>query len=153
MIATVEEIARRYGVSYSVCPLMATVNGGDVVETIAQHLQPNTRLLVISHIFWNTGQVLPLTEIAALCHGQTPAIPVLVDAAQSVGVLPLNLPETGVDFYAFTGHKWWCGPAGLGAVRAARIFGFAAAYLHWLAQCDGGWNGQPHRLETQRPAV
>lgn len=153
VIATVEEIARRYGVSYSVCPLMATVNGGDVVETIAQHLQPNTRLLVISHIFWNTGQVLPLTEIAALCHGQTPAIPVLVDAAQSVGVLPLNLPETGVDFYAFTGHKWWCGPAGLGAVRAARIFGFAAAYLHWLAQCDGGWNGQPHRLETQRPAV
>ena len=41
---------------------------------------------------------------------------VLVDAAQSVGVLPLNLIESGVDFYAFTGHKWWCGPEGLGGL-------------------------------------
>jgi len=39
-----------------------------------------------------------------------------VDAAQSVGVLPLQLAETGVDFYAFTGHKWLCGPAGIGAL-------------------------------------
>jgi L-cysteine/cystine lyase len=40
----------------------------------------------------------------------------LVDAAQSVGVLPLNLTELAVDFYAFTGHKWLCGPAGVGGL-------------------------------------
>lgn len=156
VIATVEEIARRYGVSYSLCPLMATVNGGDVVETIAQHLQPNTRLLVISHIFWNTGQVLPLAEIVALCHGQAPAIPVLVDAAQSVGVLPLNLPETGVDFYAFTGHKWWCGPAGLGGlyVRPESLELLHPTFIGWRSvTVDGagqptGWKPNGQRFEV-----
>ncbi|MFM6283089.1 MAG: aminotransferase class V-fold PLP-dependent enzyme, partial [Dolichospermum sp.] len=40
----------------------------------------------------------------------------LIDAAQSVGVLPLDLTALGVDFYAFTGHKWLCGPAGVGGL-------------------------------------
>jgi L-cysteine/cystine lyase len=58
--------------------------------------------------------VLPLAEIVRVCHGRS--VQVLVDAAQSVGVLPLNLTELGADFYAFTGHKWWCGAAGLGGL-------------------------------------
>ncbi|WP_309740473.1 aminotransferase class V-fold PLP-dependent enzyme, partial [Chamaesiphon sp. OTE_20_metabat_361] len=43
-------------------------------------------------------------------------IRILVDAAQSVGLLPLNLGQLGIDFYAFTGHKWWCGPEGVGGL-------------------------------------
>jgi L-cysteine/cystine lyase len=39
-----------------------------------------------------------------------------VDAAQSVGSLPLNLSDLQADFYAFTGHKWLCGPAGVGGL-------------------------------------
>jgi L-cysteine/cystine lyase len=39
-----------------------------------------------------------------------------VDAAQSVGCLPLNVTELDADFYAFTGHKWLCGPAGVGGL-------------------------------------
>ncbi|NEP19863.1 MAG: aminotransferase class V-fold PLP-dependent enzyme, partial [Leptolyngbya sp. SIO4C1] len=49
-----------------------------------------------------------------LCHSQS--VPVLIDAAQSVGMLPLTLDQLGADFYAFTGHKWWCGPAGVGGL-------------------------------------
>lgn len=120
VIATVEEICRRFGVEMSFCPILATLNAGNPAEVIAEHLRPNTRLVIVSHILWNTGQVLPLTDIVKVCHqartrsGET--IRVLVDAAQSVGSLPLNLSETGVDFYAFTGHKWWCGPAGIGGL-------------------------------------
>ena len=40
----------------------------------------------------------------------------MVDAAQSVGSLDLNLPELEIDYYAFTGHKWLCGPAGVGGL-------------------------------------
>lgn len=118
IIAAVQELQYRFGLEISTCPLMATLNGGDPVAVVQSHLKPNTRLLVVSHILWNTGQVLPLTEIVTACHGHRGDRPVhvLVDAAQSVGVLPLNLAETGVDFYAFTGHKWWCGPAGVGAL-------------------------------------
>lgn len=114
IIATVQEIQRRFGVEMSVCPIMDTLNEGNPAAVIAEHLHPNTRLVVLSHILWNTGQVLPLAEIVQVCHNSKGATKVLVDAAQSVGVLPLNLTEIGVDFYAFTGHKWLCGPEGTG---------------------------------------
>ncbi len=153
IVASVMELQRRFNLEVSVCPLAATLNQGDAVAVIANYLQPNTRLLVISHILWNTGQVLPLAEIVKVCHkGHEPPltppcqgggqedlpvnnhkIRVLVDAAQSVGVLPLNLIESGVDFYAFTGHKWWCGPEGLGGlyVSADALVDLQPVFIGW----------------------
>ena len=119
IIAAVGELQRRFGIEVSIAPVMETLNDGDPVAVIERSLQPNTRLVVLSHILWNTGQVLPLADIVRVCHQyktQGQPVQVLVDAAQSVGVLPLNLAETGVDFYAFTGHKWWCGPEGAGGL-------------------------------------
>ncbi|HSF76754.1 MAG TPA: aminotransferase class V-fold PLP-dependent enzyme [Microcoleus sp.] len=131
IVASVMELQRRFNIEVSICPLAATLNEGDPVAVIADSLQPNTRLLVISHILWNTGQVLALTEIVKVCH-QT-KVKVLVDAAQSVGVLPLNLIESGVDFYAFTGHKWWCGPEGLGGlyVSAEALADLHPVFIGW----------------------
>lgn len=142
IVASVMELQRRFNLEVSVFPLVATLNEGDPVAIITNYLQPNTRLLVISHILWNTGQVLPLAEIVKVCHEfpQTPDLPmnnhkirVLVDAAQSVGVLPLNLIESGVDFYAFTGHKWWCGPEGLGGlyVSAEALADLHPVFIGW----------------------
>lgn len=157
IVASVMELQRRFNLELSVCPLAATLNEGDAVAVIADYLQPNTRLLVISHILWNTGQVLPLAEIVKVCHQgyeppltspwqgggqeerqedlpvQNHKVRVLVDAAQSVGVLPLNLIESGVDFYAFTGHKWWCGPEGLGGlyVSADALVDLHPVFIGW----------------------
>ncbi|MBH8564915.1 aminotransferase class V-fold PLP-dependent enzyme [Nostoc sp. CENA67] len=114
VIATAQEIARRFAVEVTTCPLMATLNEGDPVTVIAQHLRPHTRLVIVSHVFWNTGQVLPLDKIVEVCRKNDSLV--LVDAAQSAGLLPLNLSELGADFYAFTGHKWLCGPAGGGGL-------------------------------------
>lgn len=114
VIATTQEIARRFSVEVTTCPIIATLNQGDPVTVISQHLRPNTRLVVLSHVLWNTGQVLPLDKIVEICRNNNSLL--LVDAAQSVGLLPLNLTELGVDFYAFTGHKWLCGPAGVGGL-------------------------------------
>ncbi|MBN3887748.1 MAG: aminotransferase class V-fold PLP-dependent enzyme [Nostoc sp. JL31] len=114
VIATAQEISRRFAVEVTTCPLKATLNEGDPVEVIVQHLHPKTRLVILSHVFWNTGQVLPLDKIAEVCRNNHSFL--LIDAAQSAGLLPLNLTELGVDFYAFTGHKWLCGPAGAGGL-------------------------------------
>jgi L-cysteine/cystine lyase len=114
IIGTVEELKHRFGVAIDVCAIQETVNGGDPLAVIRDAIQARTRMIVLSHILWNTGQVLPLAEIVTLCRSR--GVMVLVDAAQSVGVLPLNLTELGADFYAFTGHKWWCGPAGVGGL-------------------------------------
>ncbi|MGD1862183.1 MAG: aminotransferase class V-fold PLP-dependent enzyme [Leptolyngbyaceae cyanobacterium] len=159
VVAAVQEISRRFAVAVDFCPMLATAQGGDPTAVIAAALRPQTRLLVISHILWNTGQLLPLADIVRLCHDHSPQpVWVLADAAQSVGMLPLNLTESGVDFYAFTGHKWCCGPAGLGGlyVRPAVQAAIAPTFIGWRgittdAQANPtGWqpNGQRYEVAT-----
>lgn len=161
IIAAANELRRRFGIKVSTCPVKATLNEGNPVEAIAQHLLPTTRMLVVSHILWNTGQVLPLADIVALCHQYPSAvgpIRVLVDAAQSVGVLPLNLDQLGADFYAFTGHKWWCGAAGAGGlyVHPDHRDRFHPTFIGWrgitmdAAGVPTGWlpNGQRYEVAT-----
>jgi L-cysteine/cystine lyase len=119
IIASAIQLQKRFGIEIDYFPLFNTrnINSDDretVVDLLVQHLQPRTRMVMLSHIAWNTGQVLPLQAIATACHAQN--VLVAVDAAQSVGVLPLNLAEIAADFYAFTTHKWWCAPLGLGAL-------------------------------------
>ncbi len=119
VIASIHEICRRFQVSVDILPLLATLNTDDPVAVITAHLQPQTRLVVFSHVLWNTGQVLPVAEIAAGIRQYSQVdqpIRILIDAAQSVGLLPLKLDELGIDYYAFTGHKWWCGPEGVGGL-------------------------------------
>ncbi len=162
VIATVQELQRRFGVEVSFCPLQQTLNGGDPVDAIAHHLRPQTRLVVLSHILWNTGQVLPLGAIVAACHAYASASPirVLVDAAQSVGVLPLQLDQLEVDFYAFTGHKWWCGPEGVGGlyVRAAVRAELHPTFIGWrgtLTDVKGypkSWQPDGRRYEVATSA-
>ncbi|MGB7890415.1 MAG: aminotransferase class V-fold PLP-dependent enzyme [Microcoleus sp.] len=158
IVASVMELQRRFNIEVSICPLAATLNEGDPVAVIADSLRPNTRLLVISHILWNTGQVLPLAEIVKVCH-QT-KVKVLVDAAQSVGVLPLNLIEAGIDFYAFTGHKWWCGPEGLGGlyVSAEALADLHPVFIGWRGIVTDanakvlGWKSGSQRYEIATSA-
>jgi len=162
IVATAQEIGRRFGVEISICPLMATLNNGDPSEVIAQHLRSNTRLVVLSHILWNTGQVLPLAEIVKVCRqhdGSTP-VRILVDAAQSVGLLPLNLTQLGADFYAFTGHKWWCGPPGVGGlyVRPEARESLQPTFIGWrsIVTDTGGkpvdWQPDGRRYEVATSA-
>jgi L-cysteine/cystine lyase len=136
VIASINEICRRFQVEVDLCPLLATLNTGDPVAVIVENLQPQTRLVVLSHVLWNTGQVLPLAEIAAGIR-QYPqvdrSIRILVDAAQSVGLLPLNLAQLDIDFYAFTGHKWWCGPEGVGGlyIHPEAIASLDPTFIGW----------------------
>ncbi len=155
VIAAVQEICRRFGVTFSTCPILDTLNSGDPTAVITKHLQPQTRLVVLSHLLWNTGQVLPLQAITQVCHDQ--GVQVLVDAAQSAGSLPLNLTEIGADYYAFTGHKWFCGPAGVGGlyVRPEVRDSLHPTFIGWrgITMTSGqptGWkdNGQRFELAT-----
>jgi L-cysteine/cystine lyase len=158
VIAIVEALQERWGITYSTCPILATLHQGDPLTVIAQHLRPQTRLLVLSHLLWNTGQVLPLQDIQRL--GKEKQIPILVDGAQSAGCLPLNLEELGVDYYAFTGHKWFCGPSGLGGlyINPAHLETLQPTYVGWRSlqyNPQGqvtGWCADARRYEVATTA-
>ena len=72
--------------------------------------------MVLSHLLWNTGQIMPIQRVAEQlqAHSRRPFL--LVDAAQSFGQIPVADAAAAADIYAFTGHKWACGPEGLGGV-------------------------------------
>jgi L-cysteine/cystine lyase len=82
-------------------------------EKIENSLTPNTRLIALSHVDWTSGEVLPLREICAVARDR--GVLTLVDGAQSVGNIEVDVPAAGADMYAYTGHKWVLGPEGMGA--------------------------------------
>jgi L-cysteine/cystine lyase len=100
-------LARRFGVGVSLIPPPVTA------EKVEAALTPRTRLLALSHVDWTSGEVLPLQEICALSRDRS--VLTLIDGAQSVGNIPVDVPASGADMYAFTGHKWVLGPEGMGA--------------------------------------
>jgi L-cysteine/cystine lyase len=108
-------VARRFGLT--VTPWRIEGASDRQLAGLEACLTPRTRAVLVSHVPWDTGEVLPLAEISALCQRPNGSrILLLVDGAQSAGVLPLDLPALGVDVYAFPGHKWWCGPEGTGGL-------------------------------------
>ena len=77
----------------------------------------NTKLVACSHVSWHSGAVAPVAEISQAA--KTYNIPVLLDGAQGVGAIPIDVATLGVDFYAGSGQKWLCGPVGCGMLWIA----------------------------------
>jgi L-cysteine/cystine lyase len=75
---------------------------------IAGEISPRTKLVACSHISWVNGLVVD-TEALAASHAR-----VLLDGAQGLGAVPLDMRALGCDFYAASGQKWMCGPDGSG---------------------------------------
>jgi cysteine desulfurase family protein len=84
---------------------------------VKQALQANTRLVVMSHSSNLLGSIMPLGEIGEVVrlHGAK----LLVDAAQSAGVLSIDVKAQGIDMLAFPGHKALYGPQGTGGLYIA----------------------------------
>ena len=121
VVAACVELARREDLVIDTLPVQQlrgdqpSTDAG-VMDALEQGLTPRTRLVVLSHLLWNTGQIMPITAVAERLaqHPQSPFL--LVDAAQSFGQIPVQQAAAAADIYAFTGHKWACGPEGLGGV-------------------------------------
>jgi len=84
---------------------------------LAHAIRKNTRLIVLSHCSNVTGAIQPIGEIGALA--AKAGIPFLVDAAQSAGVIPINVEDLGVTLLAAPGHKGLLGPQGTGFLYLA----------------------------------
>lgn len=93
------------------------VRGLTLVD-VRSALTDRTRLICMSHVAYCTGARLPVEDVAKLAAER--GIPFLVDGAQAVGAICLDVHEIGCDFYALPGQKWLLGPEGTGAFYCRR---------------------------------
>ncbi|NJK60740.1 MAG: aminotransferase class V-fold PLP-dependent enzyme [Oscillatoriales cyanobacterium SM2_1_8] len=133
IVAIAQVLQRRFGIAVDVLPLRPDGSAAEILADLAAQCRATTRAVAISHVAWNTGDVLPLAEMAAFCRARD--ILTVVDGAQSAGVLPLDLAALGVDAYAFTGHKWLLGPQGTGVLYLRQPL--QPTYVGWRG-LDGG---------------
>jgi isopenicillin-N epimerase len=90
----------------------------DYIEAIANGLGDHTRLLIVDHLTPGTALILPLAEIAALCHER--GVLVLADGAHVPGNIAVDIDSFGVDWYVANLHKWAWAPRSAGVLWAAK---------------------------------
>jgi L-cysteine/cystine lyase len=113
--------------------------GGDVAAALMRLATSRTRVIALSHVLWSSGAIVDLAAVSAVARERD--IKVIVDGAQSVGQIPVDLPATGVDAYTISGQKWLCGPEGTGAlyIRRDRQAEFAPTSVRYGQFDPGGY--------------
>ena len=87
-----------------------------------------------SHVTYDKGEVLPVSDWAALMKRASPQTMVLVDISQSLGLLPPPFAKTDVLFSS--GHKWLFGPRGSGLLWTTQAFRNEVQALYWAGDCE-----------------
>ena len=123
-------------------------------DEIARAFLPHTRLVALTHASNVTGTIQPVGAIGRIVRERGALL--LVDAAQSAGVVPIDFDRDGIDLLAFTGHKGLLGPTGTGGL----VVGERAEVRTWREGGTGGDSTRPvqpeelpHRLEGGTPNV
>jgi selenocysteine lyase/cysteine desulfurase len=132
LLAPLGRARRRSGVAVRVVPF----------TELAGAVSSSTRLIACSHVSWVGGRVM---DVAAL---NATGVPVLLDAAQAIGAVPIDVHALGCDFYAASGQKWLCGPEGSGClyVRPERLVDLVVPWPGYGSLAD------PHQPLEFEPA-
>jgi selenocysteine lyase/cysteine desulfurase len=100
LLAPLARSRLRHGITLRVVPW----------DELAHAASSSTRLIACSHVSWVSGRVMDVSALAAS------GAPVLLDGAQALGAVPVNVRSLGCAFYAASGQKWLCGPEGSGCL-------------------------------------
>jgi cysteine desulfurase/selenocysteine lyase len=132
-------------------------SGELIMEEYEKMLSPRTKLVSITHVSNALGTILPAAQIVAMAHAH--GAPVLLDGAQAVPHMPVDMEELDCDFYVFSGHKLYA-PTGIG------IFYGKEEYLNAMPPFLGGgemiksvtfektiYNDLPYKFEGGTPDI
>ncbi|MBM3289959.1 MAG: cysteine desulfurase, partial [Candidatus Hydrogenedentes bacterium] len=148
-------LCEQAGASLKVAPI--NDRGELLVDEFEKLISPRTKLVSVVHVSNALGTVNPIKEIVAIARRQ--GVPVLVDGAQAVPHLPVDVQELGCDFYACSGHKMF-GPTGIGV-----LYGRAELLNRMPPFMGGGdmilsvtfekttFNGLPYKFEAGTPNI
>ena len=122
----------------------------DVVDAVAAAITPRTRVLSVCHINYTDGFIMPVKELVAL--GKSRGLITVVDGAQAVGMIDVNIHDIGCDFYAGSLHKWLGCPYGTGLLYVRD----AMRDKLWPSVVEGydGWDDTDfYGVKAKGPAV
>lgn len=148
-------LCERSGAQLKVVPI--NLNGELLIKQFEQLLCDRTRIVALSHMSNALGTINPVKEMIAMAHQRD--IPVLLDGAQAVPHMAVDVQALDCDFYTFSGHKLYA-PSGIGVLYGK------AEYLEAMPPYQGGgdmirrvtfekseYNAIPHKFEAGTPSI
>lgn len=150
-----QQVARVTGAELKYIPLQQ--DGTIRLEDVKTTLSSRTKLVAIAHVSNVLGTIHPIAEIAKLAHSVGAVI--VVDGAQSVPHMPVDVQELDCDFLAFSGHKM-CGPTGIGVLYGKRKWldlmeptYFGGEMIDVVELYDATWKETPWKFEGGTPII
>jgi len=147
--------AQSSGVELIFCPI--TPEGRLDLEVLEELLTDSVKLLAVTAVSNVLGTANPIAKIVEKVHLRD--VPVLVDAAQAVARMPIDVSEWDCDFLAFSGHKVY-GPTGIGVLYAKnerldemRPYQGGGGMIRQVGQQSSTWADVPQKFEAGTPPV
>lgn len=127
------------------------------IDDLVSKLTPNTALLAIAHVSNSLGTINPVRELIRKAHAEN--IPVLVDGAQAVPHMAVDVLELDCDFYTFSGHKMF-GPTGIGVLYGKEElldnmppYQAGGDMIESVSFSGTRFNKLPHKFEAGTPHI
>ena len=129
------------GITFDIIPCDKT--GSIQLESMDSLIRPNTVAMIINHASNVCGTIQPLESIGSICKAHN--LQFIVDAAQTAGVIPIDVKAYHIDALCFTGHKGLLGPQGIGGIILNKEM------AQTLTPLIAGGTGSFSHLETMPP--
>ncbi|OPA02042.1 cysteine desulfurase [Bacillus cereus] len=150
-----QQVAKCTGAVLKYIPLQP--DGTFTIEDVENTITKRTKIVAVSHISNVLGITNPVKKMASIAHKHGAVI--LVDGAQSVPHIKVNVQELDCDFYAFSGHKM-CGPTGIGALygkesllKKMEPIEFGGEMIDTVNLYDSSWKESPWKFEGGTPII
>jgi cysteine desulfurase/selenocysteine lyase len=150
-----QQLAHRVGAKFVIAPVKA--DGDTDVDQLKKLISPKTKILAVAQVTNVSGGLVPVRQLADLVHAQGGYI--VVDGAQAVPHMPVDVQAIDADFYAFSGHKMY-GPTGSGALYGRYKFfeamppvQFGGEMIDEVQDQTTSWAEVPLKFEAGTPNI
>lgn len=150
-----QQLAERKGATLKYIEI--TADGFLDMESAKKQITDKTKIVSIAHVSNVLGVINPIAELAKLAHSHGAVL--VVDGAQAVPHMPVDVQAIDADFYAFSGHKM-CGPTGIGVLYGKRELldqmepvEFGGEMIDFVNLHDSTWKELPWKFEAGTPNI
>ncbi|MHA3065880.1 aminotransferase class V-fold PLP-dependent enzyme [Lacticaseibacillus saniviri] len=150
-----QQLAKRTGAKFVVVP--PDDQGIVTTDAIIEHITAKTAIVAVAQVTNVTGYVVDVARIGQAVHAKGGYL--VVDGAQAVAHMPVDMRQLGADFYAFSGHKIY-GPTGIGALVGKKQLlqqmppiAFGGEMIDMVTEAESTWAPSPLKFEAGTPNI